>query len=361
MIRKSTISLKFGNKDKLAKLNLFVSEYTRVVNLIIDDLWKNQLFRGTFCPQNILNSLNTWLRSRTRQCAGKQALSIIKTQRKRKIKPLFSGKSIELDQRLIEIQDGKKSLFDLWIKFKVFGNRQTFYVPSKKHYHYNLFEDCNKKKSVTLRARSGDLYLDVYFERPVRYRFVGRSIGIDCGYKKLAITSDGQVVGKNLEQKIDKINRKKQGSKAFKRSLIERNQYIDKEIKKIKLEDISNVVVENLKSIKYRSKGKIRKQFNNKLQRWVYPYFLNRLGQRCEAVGVQYRKVDPSYTSQTCNLCGFVHKSNRVSEKFKCGSCGHTNDADLNASLNILNRFRLQETTIPVQVVEANVINKTSF
>jgi len=47
--------------------------------------------------------------------------------------------------------------------------------------------------------------------------------------------------------------------------------------------------------------------------------------------------VDPKYTSQKCNACGYTSKENRTTQsKFKCMSCGHTDHADLNASTNIL-------------------------
>ena len=47
-------------------------------------------------------------------------------------------------------------------------------------------------------------------------------------------------------------------------------------------------------------------------------------------------KVNPVYTSQTCSCCGHVDKDNRKSQdKFKCTSCGHTENADFNAAKNI--------------------------
>ena len=47
--------------------------------------------------------------------------------------------------------------------------------------------------------------------------------------------------------------------------------------------------------------------------------------------------VNPAYTSQTCNACGAVDKENRQSQAgFKCVHCGHADNADVNASLNVL-------------------------
>ena len=45
--------------------------------------------------------------------------------------------------------------------------------------------------------------------------------------------------------------------------------------------------------------------------------------------------VDPRYTSQRCNCCGYIDRSNRNGDEFKCKKCGYTEGADFNASKNI--------------------------
>lgn len=50
-------------------------------------------------------------------------------------------------------------------------------------------------------------------------------------------------------------------------------------------------------------------------------------------------KVDPRFTSQTCSSCGTVDKESRKSQaRFVCTSCGHRDNADRNAAVNILRR-----------------------
>ena len=47
-----------------------------------------------------------------------------------------------------------------------------------------------------------------------------------------------------------------------------------------------------------------------------------------------------SYTSQSCNVCGYIDKSNRPNQHtFKCKNCGHTDNADFNAAKNIRDRI----------------------
>jgi IS605 OrfB family transposase len=47
-------------------------------------------------------------------------------------------------------------------------------------------------------------------------------------------------------------------------------------------------------------------------------------------------KIDPAYTSQTCNACGHRAAENRESQAvFCCRACGHADHADVNAARNI--------------------------
>jgi transposase len=47
-------------------------------------------------------------------------------------------------------------------------------------------------------------------------------------------------------------------------------------------------------------------------------------------------KIDPAYTSQTCNACGHRDPKNRESQAvFRCRGCGHADHADVNAARNI--------------------------
>ena len=48
-------------------------------------------------------------------------------------------------------------------------------------------------------------------------------------------------------------------------------------------------------------------------------------------------KVPAKYTSQRCSKCGHIEKENRKTQAgFKCKACGHWDNADTNAALNIL-------------------------
>ena len=348
MIRKVTLNLSFANIGKRFCLELIFQEAKRVINLYIDRLWEAKNFSGKFVDFKV----KTWLSARMQQCLGKQALEIVKSQRKRKkkTKPVFRRATLNLDSRFVQFLELVNS-FDFWITLSSIGKKIKLHLPSKKHKHFNKFieEGWRLRKGIRLRKVDGKFFLDVYFEKEVEYKAEGKVLGIDTGYKKLAVVSTGAQVGRALEQKLEKISRKRQGSKAFHRALRERDQYINRQVKAIDLRGVKAVVVEDLKNVKKDSKKKkrISTKFMNKLQRWVYSYFLNRLALFCEVNGVRVYRINPAYTSQTCFKCGTRDPKFRNGERFCCTACGFTADADWNASQNILSRFLKQELIVP--------------
>lgn len=68
---------------------------------------------------------------------------------------------------------------------------------------------------------------------------------------------------------------------------------------------------------------------------------------KSKAFGREFARVNPAYTSQTCNACGVVDKASRRSQsEFVCTGCGHTTHADTNAARNIRDiAFPDKETT----------------
>ena len=176
--------------------------------------------------------------------------------------------------------------------------------------------------------------IDIFFEKAApALRTLGKQKAIDIGYKKLIVSSDGEFIGDSTI--YEKISRKKQGSKAFKRALVERDELVNTSCKTLDLHDVKDLYAEDLKNVKHKSKGKIRKKFNNKLQRWVYVKVLGKCAMLCEEIGCLFVKKAPQNTSQRCCKCGVICKSNRNGEIYKC-ACGNIMDADENAAHNIL-------------------------
>lgn len=335
MIRKSTVNLKYANTGKLQKVHTTAIEYRRVVNVFIDKLWESKQFSGKFVKNTTVKSQ---LSARLKQAAARQALAIVKSQRKKKkkSKPKFNKLVMELDSRFITISQDLESKFDIWIKLASIGNKVILNLPSQKHKHLNklVSDGWQLKGSTRLRITDKGYFLDLFFQKkaPVM-RVEGKSKAIDIGYKKLIVSSDQEFIGDFSI--YEKIARKKQGSKAFKRALTERDNFINQSCNQLDLSNTKALYAENLKNVKHKSKGKINKKFNNKLARWTYPKVLEKFTMLCEERGILFVKVPPRYTSQRCCKCGRIDKRNRRGETYKC-ACGILMDADLNASLNIL-------------------------
>jgi len=105
----------------------------------------------------------------------------------------------------------------------------------------------------------------------------------------------------------------------------------------------SLVVVENLKNITKNTKKNVKRRLTKNMRRsigrWNVRYWLDRLRMTCEETNVSFRSVSPFKTSQTCHSCGHADGRNRSGENFLCQKCGASDNADVNASKNILERF----------------------
>lgn len=165
---------------------------------------------------------------------------------------------------------------------------------------------------------------------------------MDTGINALASLSDGRQLGLDAKAHVERIKRCKHGSlgqQKARRSLKQRMDEIAKEI--TSTPDLRLVVVERLRDLNKNTKKRrrLRRSTRRSLGAWAYRYWLSRVESRCEDNRVVFRSVNPAYTSQRCSACGHVERMNRSSTNFLCRSCGHADNADLNAALNIRDRF----------------------
>lgn len=85
-------------------------------------------------------------------------------------------------------------------------------------------------------------------------------------------------------------------------------------------------------------KGKVRgKATRRRLSQWQRQLIRRATESKAQEVGMVVAEVNPAYTSQQCSRCGLCGVRHRHS--FVCPSCGHTAHADVNAAVNIRNRY----------------------
>ena len=348
MKRTLKFSLSLGNTNKTQKIDALFEEYKKAVNFYLRILSSEEKY---ILSSKELKSSELPLTYRFKQCAARQATKIWKTWRRNKKKgnlPEFRQTMI-LDQRFIKIEKAENS-FDYWVKIACLIKSYPVRIPFKSYKYANdYFETWKLVNGGRLKKEDKTWFLLLTFDLDTpEKKTVGNVIGADIGIKKLVATSEGKEYGKDIERLMDKIQRKEQGSKGFKRALKERDYYVNKVAKELPYEEISAVVMENIKGIKKNTKKdrRLRKEFRSKFQRWTYRPLVNRISQLSELSGVHFHLVDPAYTSQRCSKCNVVHKLNRDGELFLCKNCGYMADADFNASKNVLGLYLARQSMV---------------
>lgn len=393
MIRRVSHTLKFSTDFKKSKLNDFFEEYSRLVNEFIEFYWNKELPKSK-ANSEIYSQIDSWLMGKARKCAVNQAIKIIKstvkkdkqktykqykkvfTKAKKKDKkwnlviqrwsewskdkkfrhrikiPVFKGNTIDLNSDLVTIQENKKATeFDLWIRLgSIFGDRFSLILPTKHHKRSRYFETLGfkQKKSITLRRNNKNKYfVDLYWEKETEeIKSKTDVLAVDIGINKLLTTNEGDKLGIELKSKLNKLNRKKQGSQRWKRTCIEIKDYIGYATNKLPWDKIDVLVLENLLNITKDTRGKINKVVRKMLGHWNIDLLFRRIRDKAERNRVCLCFIEPSYTSQTCFSCKEVHKESRTGEVYKCICCGYTADADVNAANNIFQRFLDGEFTV---------------
>lgn len=104
--------------------------------------------------------------------------------------------------------------------------------------------------------------------------------------------------------------------------------------------NVSVIAFEDLTYIRRQArKGtKTGRARRNMLNQWPFSQLQEFTAYKAAQNGIRTVMVDPAYTSQKCNHCGYVDARNRDHARFDCLRCGHSDNADHNAALNIRDR-----------------------
>jgi IS605 OrfB family transposase len=193
-------------------------------------------------------------------------------------------------------------------------------------------------------------------------------VGVDRGVKVAIATSDGMLRDrgfvtsaetkrlKRLQQQLARQKNKRSNRRKTTRAKIttlnarirnRRTDFAAWTANKL-TRDHGLVVVEDLKvaNMVRSAKGTIeapgknvraKTGLNRSIMNKGWGGFLLALEHKARYNGSQIVKVNPAYTSQTCNACKHVARENRESQAvFRCVACEHQDNADVNAARNIL-------------------------
>jgi len=336
MKRSLKFSLRLANTAKKQKLDDLWFVYQKAVNYFIldDEISDEAEWRDCELPLTV----------GFKQAALRQAQAILRTDKNYDRMPELTKPCIVLKDTLFSFKQGHNS-FDYWVKISALDKGQRVTIPVKSYVHANKYFKHWRLMNgarLTKNGRTDEWQLELVFQKKKPHKNVEKAKGFDVGYRKLLTDSNGKKYGAKIKALTEKAARKQQGSKAEKRVREEIKNYVGHTVKKA-VTGRFNVVVEDLKGLKDNKSGKWSKSINRKFGYWYYSLTLKRMRDRAELFGVRYKAVPPQYTSQTCPQCGYIDKSNRRGEKFKCLHCGFSGDADHFAAMNILQRGFAQE------------------
>jgi IS605 OrfB family transposase len=248
--------------------------------------------------------------------------------------------SIQLDKRIYKWIDKSK------LKITTL-NKQA--IASFDTYDKLNELDFSKLKDPKLFFRNDCFYLSLIFDDNIPFVDNHNVVGVDLGLKRLISTSDGDIIkGNEFNKHKRKIRWNKRKLQSKKKSHSARTKhkklrtkeanfsrnYIHNVTKKVIQTSKANIIVmEDLSKIKSKNKGK---RFNNRLSQ--LPFFAVRsiLTYKAQLYGKKVETVNPAYTSQIDHrgLVGGKRKGCRY-----YGSDNVVLDADVNAAINIANRY----------------------
>ncbi len=378
VIRSSSLTLQFSTDKKLNTLDMVFNEYARIVNMYINEYAQTKIL-----PTFTQIKVTTWLSARLQQCAGKQALEIVKSTRKKdfeirqrkykkvyryfsqknrqlkflskklselhlnyKINPYFNGKTINMDNRFWRLNTSTNS-FDFWLTLGSIGNKIKLVLPLKNHKHNKKFINWKQLSSCRLLRNNGKFKIELIYEKetPVIQK-EKKELAIDAGINCLLSCSDGKQIGLELKRLINELNNKQQKSHSYDRKLNQIHNYIRQCVNQLDFASLSDLILEKLKYIQIGTRGRTNKTTRKLLRNWNLGLLHSAIEQKCEENCVHLHYVNPKYTSRTCPACGNIDKRNREGTVFKCVNCGYEDNADINAAKNILSRFHQENSKV---------------
>ena len=348
---------KWLTKKKKAEIKEIITECNKIQNYFVNsyennipELSKYNLTSATVI-QKCIKDTETFLTARLIKQVFWNTYGIISAAKERANKqqeeyktPKLPKSTVTLSECSSEFSLSKLKLFDSVLTLKsIRTDKKRGYkinIPIKKNKVFNKWNEIGAlNKSVILCEDKVIFSFDITVENK---KMAGELIGVDFGIKHLGTLSNGLTFGDKIEEHILQLENKKKYSKGYYRKKKEIRDYINKEIKKIDFQNTQLIVIEKLSKFKYKMKNKkkfskkVRKVLNN-LSTWQ---FYKRIKSLSEENRVCFRAVPAYNTSIMCSKCGHIEKGNRkTQEHFTCQKCGYTDNADLNASKNILNRF----------------------
>ena len=268
----------------------------------------------------------------------------------------------------------KNNLLHLEINLYVYKNQEIRISSLEKYKRINIPVKDTRTFTSNLTVKWDNNILKIYAPVEIKPKVNTNTtiIGVDKGYSSLLTTSTGNKYGTKYKQistpYIEKqLKKNKNRSRLYqlyinyleKGNLYKANQiyknnlgnskyyknqnkyqetlkaYINSSINQMLIaEKPKEIVKEDLTWVGNKKQGS--KQLKNRLNKWMKGYLDEQLEFKAELNGIKITNINPAYTSQIHHKCKTLGIRNF--ETFTCPKCNETEDADINAAKNILDR-----------------------
>ena len=224
----------------------------------------------------------------------------------------------------------KSSKFDYWIKLSTLDKGEPIYIPVQSNDYFNNKEGVLKSAVQFNFSDANKFTVSLMKDVPVqKIAFRTEKIALDFGLKNLFTTSDGRMFGKDFYlviQKYDAListlsaNRQRQKLKTksarYNGLVSNLRSYIKNEINRVLNRIVflyapKEIVLERLNF----HNAHLSKKLNRILQNCGRDAVNKKLESLTSISGIQITEINPAYTSQECNKCGYVDKNNRPKQE----------------------------------------------
>ena len=381
LTRTSKHTLSHTNVNKLKELHSFIKEYKNAVQQYINHMWHNpvhnkrkdhmKIFDRTNneleCPKFIdynLIKFPTKLSVRALSSAATQSCGMIKAATEKRKRQLYilnklkkEGKPTEkLEKKIQKFSLVKPSVpedfrvelsskccsfepsqqakhFSGWLRLKSLGEYNSIIMPIKWTKHSNRL----KKKKFELLG-SFLFYknnIDIRWRKKQEQKKQGATLGCDPWVTDVLTFSNHMKLPEHPHKHtyksiLEKLSKKRRGSKGFKRTSDHRRNFINWAFKRLDFNTVKEVRLEDNGWLHYKSFAGRMLGHNS------WSLVKDRLRSVLESNGVRLRLMHCAFRSQRCSSCGWVQESNRKKKEFFCLNCSYADDSDYNSSLNQL-------------------------
>ena len=259
--------------------------------------------------------------------------------------------------------------------FKVFFDTNILSISTNKgRQKYNIaIPRYFKEKYVPKKATAGTirfkdnryfLNITIDIDTPKIIKKPKKIIGIDRGAYNPIVTSDNQFFNskklREVKSRYKHLKRcfQQKGTRSALRHLKkisgrerrfvrDTNHCISKHIVESDCEAIAFEKL-NVAAMKMRKKRGRAKKNIALIGSWSPTELLTFVSYKAQLLGKRIILVNSHYTSQACNRCGYISRSNRNGSVFKCIQCSYTIHSDLNAARNIAALAKGKSGRLPI-------------